>query len=488
MSERWGFYLMAPNLEPQDIAKGLTSPMAPIRGSASRDTYSAFEDLVEMDKAGNHRPPRGLKSQFANDTRPWYLHAQALYLGRKALLDAYKAMMGNKASKMQWTQLQTRCSRQNDPFDVMYRLYRFLLTKEPYKWMKPLSIKEDMFVDEAQTVLDDSIAKNLQRVLFELSGVSVLSGTSLRLPDTVLHAESALWAKSLLPGTKESAHWSTTESMKIQTEAALYVRTTHELLEVVQQHSWEMLRETYGLQRLRESASLETSEAANHCSPFASQGGRSLAYPIDFSDGLPWDKKRSELEKWDLFKSTAAGMIGKQGTMFYGRVRWATIFAEELLSISARSKGILQDEDILDATNKASTLIKEALKAQVVRVKDTAWVNDLYWTAIYADVYSVTKLFSKQDEANLNAIAQGFALVDKEHSNFDTVRACLSEPLAVEAVMEHLRFSPQYDKMLHQFAGSLAMDYPGGGALGKLSEFIFAAVSSAPCAGVWLSD
>lgn len=64
--------------------------------------------------------------------------------------------------------------------------------------------------------------------------------------------------------------------------------------------------------------------------------------------------------------------------------------------------------------------------------------------------------------------------------NSRVIRGCLSEPLAVDAVMEYLQPSDDCERLIRQLFHSLDMDYPGGGSVGNPAEYMVTAVSVAP--------
>ena len=180
--------------------------------------------------------------------------------------------------------------------------------------------------------------------------------------------------------------------------------------------------------------------------------------------------------------------VKKVHTMLLGRVRRTTLFAEELLRNSPVVGGKLTDQDVKNAAKGAADTIKQSLQERIEQFKHSDWVNELYWTAIEADVFNMTRIFSDEESAKL--ISEGFALVDEEwkksiqeggnDQKTQISRGRLQEPLAVKAVMEYLRDPKNgglYDKLINRFFISLQLDCGQGGAIGKLAEFVFTAVS-----------
>jgi hypothetical protein len=438
--------------------------VTPSRSSASRDTYSAFEDYLEWHRAGlqprNWKMARGQFSLHAQAD----LEAHALMKARKSLLQTYMGM--DNASEMQWALLQVSCLPMQDPFDIMYRLYR--LTTRGYtdsshaRRLRGTSgdLRTELFIDECQHAFGNPFAEAIQEQLLGRDCLGLyLTGTSLKLKEAREHAQRA--------GETYPHFYNTSE----------YVDSENKFWGILGRHAWEVVTEAYEIQA-------RGRYIAAH--PFFSCGGRPLGYSIEFPTVAAdnWDSVCQALGSWDVLRSTMPENIKTVCTLFFGRVRWATLFAEQLLYLSSKNSGRLSDEDVGVARDRAAKRIKDALKRQIERVKHLRWASDLFWTAMDADVFSITKIF--QDENTPRLIAEGFALVDTDAEDETAkwkpgvVKGCLSEPLAVEAVMEYLRESGEYDKLMNQFLNSLDIDFPQGGSMGKLAEYIFTVVSTSP--------
>ncbi|KLO93681.1 Uncharacterized protein LW94_12456 [Fusarium fujikuroi] len=122
LQKQWGFYLLAPNLAPKaELSRtdGKCHEGMDIidtkRYSASRDTYTMFEDHPEM-------IPEWI-SKNINVFRP-------LIVARVALLYEFLRRYPSPTPR-QWLWLQISCDN-CDPFDALYRLFR--LSADRYLW------------------------------------------------------------------------------------------------------------------------------------------------------------------------------------------------------------------------------------------------------------------------------------------------------------------------------------------------------------------
>ncbi|KAF5679155.1 hypothetical protein FHETE_896 [Fusarium heterosporum] len=107
LQEHWGFYMLAPNLEPTPASPADTEIIEPRRYSASRDTYTVYEDHPLTNPKWD--------SDSVNVFRP-------IVVARAALLAEFLRRHA-KASPRIWLWLQISC-KTFDPFDALYRLFR----------------------------------------------------------------------------------------------------------------------------------------------------------------------------------------------------------------------------------------------------------------------------------------------------------------------------------------------------------------------------
>ncbi|CVK96763.1 uncharacterized protein FMAN_11092 [Fusarium mangiferae] len=182
LQKQWGFYLLAPNLAPKaELSRtdGKDHEGMDIidtkRYSASRDTYTMFEDHPQM-------IPEWISKEI-NVFRP-------LIVARVALLYEFLRRYPSPTPR-QWLWLQVSCDN-CDPFDALYRLFR--LSADQYLWWDEyvyvwaeipgfiiykcysfLSKEPNQFFkgslyhcfDEAQLTLDDPQASSMLRHLYE---------------------------------------------------------------------------------------------------------------------------------------------------------------------------------------------------------------------------------------------------------------------------------------------------------------------------------
>ena len=455
----WGFYFVAPNLEPPraDDATAADTGMRPNRGSAPRDTYTAYEDLLRFEKSGladgSWAFRRDRRYRLASTLEVATPHTVlAILEARQAVLDIFRRTSG--ASPMRWAQMQVSCFV-SDPFDVAYRLARLqgITLRAP-----KASRKLPCFIDEAQHALENRPADLIQEDLLRFipdAKTSFISGTALKLDVAMRHTLGAF--NKDVP-VRVFPH-------------AMYVKDMDTFWAVLRRHAWDVLREVFEISRLRRNDPAKQ--------PLFARGGKPLGFAIQFpGQDSNWTAVSSALTQWDMFR-VFHPVVAAIAPRFFGRIRWTTFFAEELLQVSSVNSGMLPDQHVQAAADMAARKIKHALKDQIHRIRDTRWVHDLYWTAVDADVFSITKIFADDDTARL--ISEGFALVDRDvaHGNPNVVRGCLGEPLAVEAVMEYLRDpGGEYERMMHKFFVSLQLDNADQGSIGKLAEYVFASVSS----------
>ncbi|KAI1178078.1 hypothetical protein F4777DRAFT_539336 [Nemania sp. FL0916] len=492
LCKRWGLYFISPSVKPAvniriSTAENTdTTPtpageepiMEPTRSGASRDTYSEYEARKIWERSGLLA---GNWMQLESRSEFWHRlqvvdlkygshmdFGSVLVQSRVALFVKYKEM--KNATKLLWTALQISCSPRNDPFDVFYRLFRLAsldIDTRTYTWgERPGSaLLQDVFIDESQDVLGNLTAEAIQywlsvTALLSFSPNLLYSGTSLKLDDTIQHLRT-LWPSHGL------------EIFCL----GKYVKNKADFWKALRDHIRAVTAETYAIKKRQ----IQDCDSAAY--PLFCRGGKPLRFDINFPEGRGWPEIDQALAKWDLFQDADHSSIEKVCTRFFGRIRWTTLFAEELLRSSSIKQGSLNDEDVENAANITKRRIKKALKHQIERIKNQSWVDDLFWMAINADLFSVAKVLPNRKTAEL--IAQGFALVDTSANNptstlstYDTtaIRGCLSEPLAVEAIMEYLRESGEsgdYDRLIYRFLSSLDMDYPDASFIGKPCEFIF---------------
>ncbi|KAJ4022731.1 hypothetical protein NW752_000060 [Fusarium irregulare] len=107
LQSRWGFYMVAPNLQPGDESVSAIDIVEPQRYGVSRDTLTVFEDHPQMD-------------------RQWLSGKVDLSFSiigaRCALLYEFLRKYPEE-TPAKWLSLQISCET-SDPFDALYRLFR----------------------------------------------------------------------------------------------------------------------------------------------------------------------------------------------------------------------------------------------------------------------------------------------------------------------------------------------------------------------------
>jgi hypothetical protein len=161
----------------------------------------------------------------------------------------------------------------------------------------------------------------------------------------------------------------------------------------------------------------------------------------------------------------------------------------------AQESGYLNKAVIKRAIQKATETAVAALWNQLDKIQDTSWVEDLYWMAIRADIYSQSSIVT---DKTARLVSEGFAIVKSmttaqtsssqipsanvRHGRTEAeeqfVEVVLCEPLAVYAVIKYLRESGEYDGWMHRFFSLLQIDDVDQGAIGKLAEYIISCVKT----------
>jgi hypothetical protein len=420
---------------------------------------------------------------------------------RYHLLKIFKEMERQRSSNDQesqtkWLQLQISCWLGNDPFDVAYRFIRMQFKKEIDQKISVRTAYRELLwaFDEAQQALGDPLASEIMAETLSRNKSNyshcLLSGTSLELQkmEKFLKANIYVRLENVYGGKSQEN----------------YVLDDAKFLKIMGLHAWNIIKELHALQSRMDD------QRAPEKFPLLSRGGRALGFTVQLPKGS-WEEVEKALQEWHVLKSVT-GMdrkhskeftdflkqVMKVHTTLLGRMRWTTLFAEELLRDSPAKKGMLTAQDVENATQRAADRIKCSLRDRIEQFKHTHWVNELYWTAIEADVFSMTRIFSDEESAKL--ISEGFALVDETEKRsinegggvqeIVITKGRLREPLAVKTVMEYLRDPKKgglYEKLMNRFFTSLQLDRGQGGALGKLAGYVFTAVSvftisrSRPC-------
>ena len=476
----YGFYCLSPNLLPSDV-RVVNSVIAPDRACASRDTYSMYDDFKALGKFDLGSQSWRQFLSHASHLGENFPMTKSLDAARNYLLETFKRIESQRSSndresRLKWLQLQISCWPGNDPFDVAYRLVRLQTHQMPHEIAVQADFTNTIWAfDEAQHALGDPLASEIlsEKLQHSWGYHHYLSGTSLDLRKMQTYLDNT-------GITIEETH----------PPQKMDVLDHGKFLEIVRRHTWNIVKELYALQ------SRNCSARASENFPLLSRGGKALGFTVELPKGS-WEDVQTSLLQWYIFKMNEddsndfkkfLDQIEKDHSMFLGRIRWTTLFAEELLRASPAVGGRLTAQHVKDTTKRVAQEIKRSLKDRIDQLKDTHYLDELYWTAMEADVFSMTRIFP--DEESVKFISEGFALVHEDSKVLvnegggkytdKVVKGRLQEPLAVKAVMEYLREpknNHMYDKLIDRFFANLHLDRGKGGGLGKMAEFVFTAVS-----------
>ena len=486
LDKHWGVYMVA-----SGTPTGYSNLLRPVRCGASADTSSLLQDWDIMESTTRTRS------------------IQSIVEARQILFHAFRDR-GKKSgqstifSRHNWMRLQISCTEDCDPFDAIWRLIRFIPTISWKYYHSEYDALKYWCIDEAQVAFDgrepNSILPSLLKAIDHLPSFDcfvIIAGTSLRLKQVqeFMKAEVLKWLDpppELKPGFK-----TVTEFPVIETSESFWA--------LFKDHFWnlvaEMTQQTNALQEARPPM------------PLVVRAGRALDFEFKLSG-----RQRKELDRLRRLAGLKGVVlpdpaepdldklyqdISNKCTYFFGRYRWSTLFIEQLLkgaisAITSPPDGDVSTLSVSGAVDSSVELITHALSNQLKRIQNEPWIEDLYWMAIRADLFSQSSIM-EDDSACL--ISEGFALVkpfdqdcpkkskkkakekstpgttDNQHSD-KLVRVMLCEPLTVHVVMEHLRTSGKLEKTMNKFFALLQLDNMHQTAIGTMSEYLLTSVSS----------
>ncbi len=275
------------------------------------------------------------------------------------------------------------------------------------------------------------------------------------------------------------------------------VETSESFWDLFEDHFWNLVDEITQQQPA-------TAHASALSMPLLSRAGRTLDFEVNLSD-----EEHQELERLRRLADPAEPDmpnlyqdISKECSHFFGRYRWSTLLIEQLLKEAIKAikdSGHVSQLSVSEAVKSTVKSVTEALSSQLERIKNKPWIEDLYWMAIRADVYSQSSIM---EDETANLVSEGFAIVKisdqvnhqkpktkpkpKPKPNLPNdivnvgkyVRVMVCEPLTVNAVMKHLRTSGNYEKMMDKFFSLLQVDNIGQSSIGKIAEYVLASVSA----------
>jgi len=177
-------------------------------------------------------------------------------------------------------------------------------------------------------------------------------------------------------------------------------------------------------------------------------------------------------------------LIVNNSKILRGRYRWSTTYVEAILAEATRLEHGMSTlaaiRDIVEgARQNTSTLATKGLQRQIRRMTaqgKSGLVQDLHRAGIRAEIMWRPTIFLDPRHAEL--VTYGSALV--EHYGSDDVKFKLAEPLAVHAIMCHLRGKglDEYHQLMLQWLIHTQDDHEVQAMFGKAAEWYIAAVSA----------
>ncbi|KAI1387486.1 uncharacterized protein F4822DRAFT_284165 [Hypoxylon trugodes] len=435
--EDWGLYLMTSNDAEAESNQG-NALVEPIRRSAPRGIHPALEDLIEWETAG---------LPFEKWDHGWdegYGHFLGSKTDATALLVAWWCLFNlcrDKENLTLWTSLQNTSSAQHGISNAVYRLSRLVPCNDDFLYsVCRFRGWDKIFVHESQAVSSNPIVKAYQQHL-------IIFGYELRPGDDREHAP-------------------THDNFDDITNEEKFGKTLHD-------HVLYVLKKAHKSQQ-------------PHCRitahPFffrTRKSSRSLTELLKKND---WDEVRRVVVEWDLFTKSELKTINNGCVFFFGRFRWVTIFAEELLCLSSTTKGRLTAEEFSTTSYGIVGEIKSSFKQWIRRIKDMAWANDLFRIAIYTEVFGVfedtedieTTTIETTAQSILTSLSLGDTYVSMAKQGPQVLRDYLGEPLFLRAVTEHLQESKKYGSLMEWLRKIMGGKSPNKLLKGKLSELIIA--------------
>lgn len=174
-------------------------------------------------------------------------------------------------------------------------------------------------------------------------------------------------------------------------------------------------------------------------------------------------------------------LIEDNSKILRGRHRWSTVYIETLflgcLRQPKNERLATLRTAIVEASRYTSALSIQSLQRQIGRMMaagKVGLVQDLYRAGIRAEIMGRPTIFLDASYAQL--VTYGFALVERVNGD---VKYKLSEPLAVHAVMDHLRNkgTAEYEHLMLQWLTHTQDDHEVQAMFGKATEWYLAAVS-----------
>jgi hypothetical protein len=486
----WGVYLVAPGV---DTSRNDSSIFRPVHGGASRDTQSLWNDMHQLQTMHG--------SSFFQRKLVHLLNS--LLMTRVELLNLFREHRKGLGYTT-WTRLQINCSQGCDMFDACWRLYRLVFSGIPVKDLSNLPEYSRILwcIDEAQTMLDTQMGQNFFSAMWR-PGIlrCIVSGTSLQLSEVRRLANK--WS-----------YWAVSRHKINVIRPVCLVDFDPSMIDSVELFEGLFMEHVHGI--IDESA-------GQTARPLMVRAGRSLDFEINLS--LQSKTALKAIVRCITLREFApTSLMGElhrtlkeECRSFFGRYRWSTLFIEqvlkEILQRIANENDLplilenatvpdQQGESLVkDAAMNARNAVRKALLDQLRRIKKESWIESLYKLAIWADVFNQSSIVTEQ---TARSVSQGFAHIkdlrygeirhdqvppmnqndpakvdpDDADVSIEAVQVWMCEPLAVDAVMLHLRkTTDEYDKIMNEFlASSSQLDNGTQAILGKIAEFNLATV------------
>lgn len=409
LNNKFGMYIIAPGVPQrssgsEDNASKNSNLLLPFRGNASEDTSS-------LQKAFDAASFKMSKSDV-------FEHSDAIVCARLVVFLYFWEHFPKHRNPPTWIQLQTNCASPYDPYDLVWRLIRLdhgACMEQLQSWQGPSALI--WCFDEVQTAFENPVGEQfLDRMWFNihnLDGKVVLSGTALRLSN--LRKMVDRWAEPYTETRAQKPDWD--ELLMTYSMVTEHPRINDFLpfWNLYHQHIEGILMESRAIQQTYP----EFRSMAKF--PLRTRAGRPLSFDPDLSNmealtslqHINEQSDSSQLPNHWVNLVDIRTAIQYYCPMFFGRYRWSTLYIEAILKQAVVSIQIcrsLSQLSVRTAAEEAANAAKEALRAQLVRIKDRSWAQDLYWMAIRAEVYSLSSVV---EDATAQLVSEGFALVDK---------------------------------------------------------------------------
>ncbi|KAI0895283.1 hypothetical protein F4806DRAFT_503220 [Annulohypoxylon nitens] len=450
LCERWGIYLMAPSLEPYTLYKDVNAQLnttsddvedisgTPQRYFASSDTYSAFKDSEswsnEKRRLGYWRERNATTNpsqKFAAELHitEAMLDANAILKARLALLQTYKL---KSQSKIQWALLQISRTLGDDPFDIAYRLHRLISLN--YENLRSTKMQQndqsvELFIDESQHSIGNTIAEHIQDLLIQLSPMTYLSGSSFKLLEVLNHV------------SRYNSRISVYDNFEYVEKEEAFERVLLKHTECTTREEYELRKR--GIKRIR--------------FPSLFRGGKPLESRLELPKGDDWSIVDKALKQWDIFKESGRKMIRKVCRAFFGRSHWTSLFADELLRITSKDKGSLSEKRLQEVRTRTTQSIKVVVNRQNENAKRYAGLLRL--------MPFTNPAMKKIIEAKFESVNIELGV---EEPPSGRTRRFVSETIRVEMVTEH------YSKSMLQFTDSLRKKQSKHDHFTSSSRYLFA--------------